>query len=190
MTKRYERITTFLILVTFLVALSVLFIFVTPEEIVSRVGVRNGYILAFLVAFFGGFSAIGSISFISLLITLVLGGMNPIYLGLLSGISLSLGDMLMFFIACKGRELIKGKWKRRINKIAKMFEEKIWLEKIIPIIAFIYIGLTPLPSDVMIASLAMIEYPKNRMRLIIILADVTFALMIATFATKGVMMFK
>ncbi len=190
MTKKQKRIITFSILVVFLASLSVLFLFVTPEEVVEKVGVHNGYILMFAVAFFGGFSVIGSTSFVSLLITLVLGGMNPIYLGLISGISLSLGDMLMFYLACKGRELIKGKWRERIRKITKLFQEKIWLEKIIPVVAFIYFGFIPLPNDIVIVSLAMIKYPRKRTKIIILLGDITFAMLIVLSTTKGIMMFK
>lgn len=187
MVRKYnKKLIGFLILVVFLISLIVLLCFVNPEQIVNKIGVRNGYILAFVISFFGGFSAGGSISFISLLIILVTGGMNPIYLGLVSGISLAIGDMIMFYAGSKGRELVKGKWDERIKKVANVFKKRKRLEKMIPIIAYLYIGFTPLPNDVLILFLAAIEYPAKKMNRIIVLGDITFALMITILASKGI----
>jgi len=187
MVKKYnKKLIGFSLLAVFLISLIVLLYFVSPEEIVNKIGVRNGYILTFAVSFFGGFSTGGSISFISLLIVLVTGGMNPIYLGLVSGISLAIGDMIMFYAGSKGRELVRGKWDKRIKKIANVFKKRKQLEKIIPIIAYLYIGFAPLPNDILILFLAAIEYPAKKMNGIIVLGDITFALMITILASKGI----
>ena len=187
MIKKYnKKLVGFLVLVIFLIFLIILLYFVSPEEIVDKIGVRNGYIVAFVVSFFGGFSAGGSISFIGLLIILVTGGMNPIYLGLVSGISLAIGDMIMFYAGSKGRELIRGKWDRKIDKVANVFKKRKWLEKTIPVIAYLYMGFVPLPNDVLILFLAAIEYPVKRMNGIIVLGDITFALMITILTGKGI----
>jgi len=162
---------------------------VSPEEIVNKIGVRNGYFLAFAISLFGGFSSGGSIAFISLLITLVSGGLNPVYLGLVAGISLAIGDMIMFYVGSKGRELIRGKWSKRIRKVSKMFKKRKKLERMVPVIAYLYIGFAPLPNDVLILFLAAIEYPIKKMNAIIILGDLTFSLMITLLTAKGIMFF-
>lgn len=188
MVKKYnKKLISFLVLVIFLISLITLLYFISPEEIVNKIGVRNGYILAFVVSFFGGFSAGGSISFISLLITLAAGGMNPVYLGLIAGTSLAIGDMIMFYAGSKGRELVGGKWDKKIDNVANVFKKRKWSEKMIPIIAYLYIGFAPLPNDVLILFLAAIKYPAKKMNGIIILGDVTFALMIAILAAKGIL---
>jgi len=188
MIKKYnKKLIGFLVLAIFLISLIILLYFITPEEIVDKIGVRNGYILVFVVSFFGGFSAGGSISFIGLLIVLVAGGMNPIHLGLISGISLAIGDMIMFYLGSKGRELIRGKLDRGINKVANVLKKRKWLEKMIPVLAYFYIGFAPLPNDILILFLAAIKYPAKKMNVIIILGDITFALMITVLAAKGIL---
>lgn len=187
MAKEYnKKLIGFLVLVVFLISLIALLYFINPEEIVNKIGVRNGYIITFVVSLFGGFSAGGSISFISLLITFVAGGMNPVYLGLVAGTSLAIGDMIIFYAGSKGRELVRGKWDKKIDKIANVFKKRKWLEKIIPIIAYLYMGFVPLPNDVLILFLAAIKYPVKKMNGIIILGDITFALMITILAAKGI----
>ena len=187
--KRIKKIILFLILAIFVISLMNLLFIISPEEIVNKIGVRNGYIIAFVVSFFGGFSAVGSISFISLLITLVAGGMNPVYLGLVAGISLAIGDMIMFYVGSKGRELVRGKWDEKIDKAANVLKKRKWLEKMGPVIAYLYIGFTPLPNDVLILFLAAVKYPPKKMNGIIILGDFTFVLMIIILATKGIIFF-
>lgn len=188
MIKKYnKKLISFLVLVIFLISLITILYFISPEEIVNKIGVRNGYIVMFVVSFFGGLSAGGSISFISLLITFVAGGMNPVYLGLVAGTSLAIGDMIIFYAGFKGRELVRGKWDKKIDKVANVFKKRKWLEKMIPVIAYLYIGFVPLPNDVLILFLAAIKYPVKKMNRIIILGDMTFALMIAILAAKGIL---
>ena len=86
----------------------------------------------------------------------------------------------MFFIGLKGRELIVGKWKKRIDKFSKFVNEKA--HKFIPFITYLYIGFTPFPNDLIILSLAAIDYPKKKVYFLIILVDLTFAILLAVLA--------
>lgn len=187
MNKKYKKIISFLILVIFLVFLIIFLYFINPEEIVNKIGIRNGYILVFLVSLFGGFSAGGSITFISLLITLVAGGMNPVYLGLVAGVSLAIGDMIIFYAGSRGRELIEEKWDKKIDRVINVFKKRKYLEKMLPVFAYFYIGFVPLPNDILILFLAAIKYPAKKMNGIIILGDITFALMITILISKKIL---
>ncbi len=184
--KNTSRVLEFILLIAFLVLVFVLVSLVGPAQIVDIIGIHNSYILAFFVSFFGGFSAGGSATFIGLLITLVAGGVDPIILGIVAGVSLAIGDMIMFYIGTKGRELVTGEWDKKINGFAKFFKSKEWLGKATPVIAFIYIGILPLPNDIMILFLAAIKYPIVKMNKIIILADLTFALIITNLVARGI----
>lgn len=182
----HKNLIGFVVLVIFLATLITSLFFISPEEIVNKIGARNGYLIAFAVSFFGGFSAGGSASFIGLLIVLAAGGLNPIFLGLVSGTSLAIGDMIMFYAGSSGRELIKGKLDTKIKRAADIVNKKEWLKKIIPVLAYLYIGFLPLPNDILILFLAAIEYPAKKMNTIIILGDLTFALMVTILAANGV----
>lgn len=189
MQKKHKNILTFSILAIFIIALITLLIFVKPTEIVGILGIKNAYILTFFVSLFGGFSAGGSVSFISLLVTFTLGGLNPIYLGIIAGIALTIGDIIMFYFGSKGRELIEGKWDKKLIKLAKLFEKKKWLKKMTPFLAYLYIGLTPFPNDILLFFLAAIKYPAKKMNIIILLGDLTFPLMVTLLTARGIILF-
>jgi len=90
----------------------------------------------------------------------------------------------MFYAGSKGRELIKGKWDEKINKIANYFEKRKWKKRAIPLIAYIYVGFAPLPNDIFVLFMAAIKYPIKKMAVILILGDITFALVITLLFTK------
>ena len=121
--------------------------------------------------------------------TLVAGGMDPVHLGLISGVSLAIGDMVMFYAGSKGRNLIKEKLDKRINKITKFIKKRKWTENAIPIFAYLYMSFAPLPNDILLLSLAAIEFPSKKMNVIIILGDLTFALTLAILTAKGILFF-
>lgn len=188
MTKEYyKKFLFFLALILFLIILSTLLYFFSPEEIVNKIGIKNAYILAFVVSFFGGFSTLSAITFIATLATLSIGGVNPVILGLVAGTSLAIGDSLIFYIGFKGREIVIGKWEKKLDKISQWTKKR--LEKFIPLIAYIYIGFLPLPNDFIILFLAMIKYPFKKLYIPIILGDLTFALLVSVFAAKGISIF-
>ncbi len=185
--KYYKNILFFLVLIIFL---GVLFSVVNrfgSDGLIEKIGARNSYLIMFVVAFFGGFSAWSSISFLATLITFSIGGLNPIYLGVIAGGALAMGDGLMFYVGSKGRELIVGKWGKKLEKFSFSVEKKIG--KAMPFISYAYIGLTPFPNDFLIIFLAMIKYPSKKMYVPIIFGDLTFALLVSVLASKGIMIF-
>lgn len=184
-----KPILIFIALAILIISLIILLSFISPEQIVQKIGIKNAYILTFLVSFFGGFSAIGSVSFVSVIATLAAGGLNPIYLGLIAGISLAMGDIIMFYFGSKGRELIKGKWDRKIIQLTNSLKKRKWLKKYLPFLAYAYLAFTPLPNDILILSLAAAKYSAKKTAIIAVLGDITFALIITILSSKGIILF-
>lgn len=151
----------------------------SPQEIVDTIGIENGIVLAFFVSFFGGFSSGGSVLFIGVLAILVAGGINPIILGLVCGSALAIGDLILFFLGNKGRDVLEGKWDVYLNRAEQKVKNNTWLKKLLPFFAYVYIGFAPLPNDVLIAFLASIRYSVKKTIIIFILGDLTFALFIS-----------
>lgn len=158
-----------------------------PSGLVEKLGVENSYFIMLIVAFFGGFSAGGSFSFIATLVAFSAGGLNPFYLGIISGFALVLGDMIMFYLGFKGGGIIGGKLGEKIKGISFFVEKRF--DKIIPFIVFVYLGLTPFPNDLLILSLAIIRYPLKKIYFSIILGDFTFAILVAVLASRGIVLF-
>ena len=187
-TKKKTAYTSIVVLVVF-VFFVFIFLYFNPVKFVENIGIHNSYLLAFIVSLFGGVSAGGAISFISVLTTLVLGGLNPLWLGLIAGVSLSVGDMFIFFLGSKGRQYIVGRLDTTIRMVAEAYYKNRLLSIFTPVIAYVYMAFTPLPNDILLVFLSFIDYPINKMRLIIFLGDMTFALMLTTLVSKGVLLF-
>lgn len=185
---RRGKVILFLLLATFFIIFTAIWLFTSPEEILNTIGIKNGYILAFIVSFFAGFSAFTAVSFYSVLIAFISGGLNPWLLALITGTSLALGDMFLFYFGLKGRDMISGKVDRSISKMAHYFSHHK-REKLIPLFAYLYISFIPLPNDWLLIFLASIRYPQRKMNIIIILGDYTHVSFLTFLIMKGIIVF-
>lgn len=185
---RKRKVTIFILLALFFIIFTSIWLFTSPEEILNTIGIKNGYILAFVVSFFAGFSAFTAVSFYGVLIAFITGGLNPCLLVLITGTSLALGDMFLFYFGLKGRDMISGKADRAISNMAHYFSHHK-REKLIPLFAYIYISFIPLPNDWLLIFLASIRYPQKKMNIIIILGDYTHVSVLTFLIMKGVMVF-
>ena len=185
---RKRKITLFILLASIFIIFTAIWLFTSPEEILNTIGIQNGYILAFIVSFFAGFSAFTAVSFYSLLIAFITAGLNPWLLALITGTSLALGDMFLFYFGRKGRDMISGKVDRAISKLAHYFSRHN-LEKFIPLFSYIYISFIPLPNDWLLIFLASIRFPQRKMNIIIILGDYTHVSLLTFLIMKGIVIF-
>jgi len=183
-----KRITIFILLSILLAAIFIIATIINPDEIIDRIGERRGYFAAFGIAFFAGFSAFTALSFYSVLIAFISGGLNPVLLALIMGISLSLGDLFLFWFGSRGREFISGKFDRNINRLAHYLNKK-GLERFIPVLAWLYMGFIPLPNDWLLIFLATIRFPMKKMYYIIPLGDLTHAAFVSLLAARGIALF-
>lgn len=157
--------------------------FLGADTIVAHLGVRNGYLLAFVVAILGGVSAFTSFSYYTAIITLAIGGLNPLVLGLIAGSGAMIGDMIFYYLGLQGRSLIPSVWEARLNRFTQWLERKpSWFT---PVAMFIYIAFTPLPHDALMIAAA---FAKIRYRTVIIvdlIGNIVLATWVAAAAGYG-----
>jgi hypothetical protein len=174
----------FITLLIFIISWITLLFIYGPQKIVSFVGMRNGYILAFVVATFGGMSAFSSTSFFTTVITLALGGLNPILLGIIGGIGVTIGDSLFFYFGIHGRCLFPNKI---IHKLDTFFR---WLEKgpslFVPVFVFLYAGFTPFPNELMTIPLGLIGIEYKEIILPLLIGNMVLITIILFLAIHGV----
>jgi membrane protein YqaA with SNARE-associated domain len=185
MRRVLKRLLVFLAIVALVLVLTAPLYFFSPEEVVDMFGVRNSLIVLFVVSFFGGLSAGGAASFMAVLGVLAASGINPFMLGAISGLALTIGDLLIFGLGKKGREMIEGKTEERLERFSRFLQRKSG--RYIPFVIWFYIGLTPFPNDLLTISLAAIDYPKKKIWLPVLLGDLTFATLFAVLVSYGVM---
>ena len=144
----------------FIILWSILLHCYPPGEIVSMMGVRNIYIFIFMMAMIGGVSTFTSTAFYTTLITISLGGVNPIWVAFFASIGLTLGDMLFYYLGLMCKQCIKGKYVTYVDILTKKMER--FDDRIIMLVVFFY-SLTPLPSDIIAIALAMLGFPFKKM---------------------------
>ncbi len=165
------------------VAWTFLIYYLSPEGIVDFVGIHNGYLLAFAIAFLGGTSILLPIPYYLVVFTLGAGGLNPILLGLFAGAGLMLGDSTSYFVGYSGREVMP----ERLRKWGEFLEKQSEKEHSWPltIFLFIYGAMIPLPNDLVIVPLGIFHYGYKKTVFPVGLGNVIFNTMIAAAGYYG-----
>jgi hypothetical protein len=175
-TKRYW---TFFFVLAFLLAVALLFVFITPEEVVDYIGVKNTYLVAFLLAVFGGISTVTGVSFFLSVGAFSVGGANPFLLGLYGGLGIFISDSIFFFAARYGVEAFEEKIKPlSLWLISKM--EKVSMGTVL-LLVYVYIGFTPFPNDILMIALALMGVSFKRLAPVLLVGSITIVTLTAYF---------
>lgn len=178
----------FLLLLLFLAGVTILFIYIKPEEIIEAIGVKNGYLIISFFALFGGFSAFTSVSFYATVIAFTIGGLNPFLLALVALPCLFIGDVVYYYFGKSMHAVFPPKIQKFIERVTKfLYKPRVY--KFSPIFIFLYVGISPLPPDLLITTLSIAKYPFRKMIIPLLLGEATFVLLVSLMAQQGIRIF-
>jgi uncharacterized membrane protein YdjX (TVP38/TMEM64 family) len=163
--------------IIFLVIWTLLLNTFPPKEIIDMIGIKNGYLIAFLIALLGGMTSFTGSSYYLVISTFGAGGLNPFLLGFFGGTGALMSDAIFFFIGIKFGKLISEDKKIKAEKLSK------WLRKkpkwILFLGIFLYLGFTPLPNDIITLSLGIMGYRFREILIPIYLGNITSTIIAA-----------
>lgn len=167
----------------FLIGWSLLLYHISPTEIIDYLGTDNALIITFMVSLIGGFSSFTSGSYYGVIITFASGGVNPVLIGLCAGIGLTLGDSLVYYLGTRGHDILKGRLKKWSDHVSEWINNQH--EQIVQLFAFAYTGLTPLPNDLLTASLGLANFSFRRFLPVLLAGNITMAMLLAEFSSNN-----
>jgi len=172
-----------LLLVIFVGTLFIL-VFFDPGEMIEKIGIGNSFIIAFFVSVAGAFTSMTKFSTYPMIITLIAGHVDPLAAGLVTGIGNTFGDILFYAFGSSARGLTSEKVNKKLEKILR------WMTRLreiyIQIIIFLYLAITPFPNNMLSGALAFIGYPLKKAIVPLVLGDITFCILIAWLASRGI----
>lgn len=153
--------------------------FVSPEDVVDTLGVENTYLIAFLLAAVGGISTVTGASVFLTLATFASGGANAWLLGLVAGLGIFISDSVFYILARKGSDFFEGKVGRLRHHLERFVQKATpWN---IRIGVFVYVGIMPLPNDILMLALALARVPYSLIALPIFIGSISIATISAHF---------
>lgn len=165
------------VIIITLIAINALFFWISPKELVDKIGVDNSYLIVFLIATFGGLSSFTSAALYSAIASFAAGGAVPWLIGLIGGIGIAIGDTFIFLLIRYGYKSIQDDsheklehYKERLHNLPKGTQY---------VVLYLILGVTPVPNDIIMAFLVFAEYRLRAILPILILADITIALITA-----------
>lgn len=183
--QREEMALVLVVVIATIIALNVIFFNYSPDEIVTAIGVQNAYLVSFLIACVGGVNSItGGVLYVTL-ITFAAGGASPWLLGLTTGIGIGIGDLVTFSLFRIGVHAFSHTDKNSSNKLA-LWKEHFsyvphWLQYTF---VYLYVGITPLPSDILLLLLASLRYRYRVVAPLVFAGGITFATLVSLFGEQ------
>ena len=140
----------------------------------------------FLVSLFGGVSSLGAVTYVTTLLTLSSGGLEPLYLAIASGLGVSVGDTIYFYLGKKGLRKYVTEYEEKYPRIYKVIDKlTVWLDKQSNLATFIGIYLltafTPIPNDITAITAGISNRPYLATVTSLVLGNMTHTFLIASF---------
>ena len=183
--NKTKQCTAFGFFLLFLVVWTFLIYQFSPNEIVEKLGVRNGYAVAFIAAFLAGISTFTSAPYALVVITLGAGGFSPLFIGLVSAFGLFLGDSTSYLLGYYGHHVVPNGLQEELQKVHAWLMARKRSETI-PIFIFLYGALFPLSNDFVVISFGLARYPFWRVMIPLALGSVIFNMMLVYLGRYGV----
>lgn len=182
MKNQYHKI-NFIIVVIFILSWIILLLNFSPDQIIDFVGVKNIYLIAFIVCFLGGVSILIPIPYYLIIFTLGAAGSNPLLLGLIGGTGQMLGDSTSFLLGHTGRHLLPDKLQKKLDKFLRWLvkKPKVFISSIL----ILYASILPLPNDIFTISLGLLHYPYIRTIIPLYIGNIIFNTLIALLGFYG-----
>lgn len=174
-------------LLTIFIGTAVFFYYSSPENLINFIGVKNAYILMFVLALLGGLTTFSGIPYHAILIIFASGGLQPIILGILTATGVIAGDTVSYFIGYGGRAIIPQKIQTILQKFCLYC---LAHPKISPIAFFLYGAIIPFSNDFIVISMGMARYPFWKVMLPLGLGNFIFNISLAYLAAYSYEMLK
>jgi len=113
-----------------------------------------GYLGAFVVCTVGNFSIFIPIPF-ALIVYAFGSTLNPLLLGLVSGLGSTTGEMVSYFLGWGGRKMIESRYGSRLDAAKKLIDRYGALSVFL-------IALLPVPDDLLLIPLGMMKYDVKK----------------------------
>lgn len=174
----------FLIIGILLVAIYVLFYLNVPSfgqaiekftEKAKDFSLNNGYWGAFIISLLGNSTILISIPYPTAIFVLGSLGLNPLLLGLISGLASAVGEVVAYLFGLGGRQLLGRKYIEKFKSIDNYLRRK---PRAVPIILYLFAA-TPIPDDIILIPLGMMKYKFWKAFIPVTLGKITHSLIFA-----------
>jgi membrane protein YqaA with SNARE-associated domain len=139
-------------------ALSLIFLFwLSPDSLVTYIGLKNAYALMFVMAALGGMSTFNTVPYYSIIFVLASAGVEPLLLGLASALGVMAGDSFSYLIGRNGAASLSPMLQ---SLFSRLHRAAVRHPKSFPIVCFVYGSMSPLSNDFITipAGIAKISY--------------------------------
>ena len=172
-----------LLLFTLVVTFSAVLYFIDARELVQSIGVRNSYLLLFFIALIGGVSSFTTGSYLATLFLFAQEGLSVWLLGLAGGLAIFIGDIIFFYLGQYGFKALQDSNSEWASKFRSWMNQRSLIS--LQLFTYFYVGLTPLPNDIITIALGASEYKFRNFLIPLFIGSIQLQTLAAYFFSLG-----
>lgn len=158
------------------------YLYSSPEQLVELVGAENSFFLIFVLALLGGLTTFSGVPYHLVLITLAIGGLSPLFLGISTAVGVILGDTTSYFVGYSGGEVMPS----RVQKIVdRVYIYTDGYPKLLQVFFFLFGALTPISNDFIVISAGIAKYPFWKVMIPLAFGNLIFNITLSYFAISA-----
>jgi hypothetical protein len=173
---------TWALLALFVAGWAALFFLVDPDRLAERLGEENSYLVVLVLSVIGAIGSMTTFTSYPAIVTFAAGDLSPWLLGLVSGVGLTIGDAIFYYVFSEFR--LRGGAKEKAEAVGAWLEERPgW---VIPVVTYVWVGMLPIANNILTGALALSGYSFRRLLAPLFLGNVTFPTAVAWLASRGI----
>ena len=141
-----------------------------------------GYLGAFIVCIVGNVSIILPVPF-ALVVYAFGATLNPLILGIVAGVGSTIGEMSAYLVGRGGRKVIEDRYGNRLDAVRMLIERH-------GMIVIILVALLPIPDDLLLIPLGMMNYPVKKLLAAMLIGKTGMCLFLAYAGAYSLTYFK
>jgi membrane protein YqaA with SNARE-associated domain len=156
---------------------SVFLFYIDVETIVRGIGLHNTLLILFVIAAIAGTSFFTTTAFYVSYLTYITAGFDPLILGIVGGLGMSVGDSLYFYFSYKAGDVMNELSNEKYKKIKSFFERvPNWS---VYFFVYLYASFVPIPNDILMIILGLMKYQFRYIAPVLILGNITLLALVA-----------
>ena len=166
-----------------LISVSLVFYLVDAEAIIDLIGIQNSYLVLFFIALVGGVSVFTTTSYLAFLYLFVTSGLSFWILGLLAGIAIFIGDLVFFLVGKQAGKLLDNENNQTAARLRDWISSRSL--RSVQWFTYLYAGFTPLPNDVLTASLGASKFTLKQLYIPLLIGSIQLQIITAYLFSLG-----
>ncbi|XLQ20459.1 MAG: hypothetical protein ACKUBY_01625 [Candidatus Moraniibacteriota bacterium] len=159
-----------------LIAWAIFLFSVDIQVLVESMGIKNMYLILFIVSALSSTSFLTSASFYATFLAYINAGFDPLTVSIVAGTGGAIGDSIFFFVSRSAGDVMSNNklYNKMLNFVSKLPKWGVYL------FTYLYASFAPIPNDILVVTLGVLKFKYIKVIPFLWIGNITLLFLIAS----------